>query len=155
MNNAGYMVILQRNSRKKMKPSMWHHCLRVYDKMEELERRHMKSSAEGVKQKKKSAIQWKTLYHEAALVAAPKLGYGKKKLKYITPWTIGRLRKLLLVLEWKRCCWCLTQCFSTDARGNIFGEGAQANRPSRAKSVVTDNMVLSIISTGVRGSKVK
>lgn len=37
MTSAGYLGILRRNSRKKNKPSMWKHCLRVYNKMAELE----------------------------------------------------------------------------------------------------------------------
>ncbi|KAL7475262.1 hypothetical protein ACHAW6_001185 [Cyclotella cf. meneghiniana] len=41
------------------------------------------------------------------------------------------------------------------AKGNISGEDTQANGSSRAKSAVTDNMVLSIISACVRGSIVK
>lgn len=37
MTSAGYLGILRRNSRKKDKPSMWRHCLRVYARMGELE----------------------------------------------------------------------------------------------------------------------
>jgi len=114
MTNVGYAGILRRNSRKKNKPSMWRHCLRVYDKMAALE-----NEAVGKKKVRRS-----TAHHEAALVAASKLGMWEEALLIY--------------------------------RG--VEESSSAYRSAdkeRGRSRVTDNMLLSVISACVKGSKVK
>jgi hypothetical protein len=166
MNNAGYAVILRRNSRKKMKPSMWRHCLRVYEKMAELERSDVVSNAEGngqgLRQKKKSSIRRKTIHHEAALVAAAKLGMWEEAIKIyriVEESTVPQSRKVAKTVvgigNGNAAVGVSRDASSTDAEGNVSGEGTQSNGTSRGKSAVTDNMVLSIISACVRGSKVK
>ena len=52
MNNAGYAGVIRRNSRKRNKPSMWRHALRVHVRMGELER--MKQEQKGQELKKPS-----------------------------------------------------------------------------------------------------
>jgi len=114
MTNAGYAGILRRNSRKKNKPSMWRHTLRVYDKMAELE-----SEAVGRKKVRRSAA-----HHEAALVAASKLGLWEEALRVYRG----------------------VEESSTSYRS----DDAQ-----RGRSRVTDNMLLSVVSACVKGSRVK
>ena len=202
MTNAGYAGILRRNSRKKKKPSMWRHCLRVYGKMEELEKSNANAKANdssmngqevvktkksekdkkanvvnenrnekgggavvaatgtfsnngitspggtaaaasstttgGARKKKKPTIQRTTLHHEAALVAASKLGMWEEALKIYR----------------------LVEERSSSSSGAIVGRGNTANNATtgtakRKQHVVTDNMVLSIISACVKGSRVK
>lgn len=114
MTNAGYAGILRRNSRKKNKPSMWRHTLRVYDKMARLE-----SEAVG-----KKGVRRGTAHHEAALVAASKLGLWEEAL--------------LIYRE-------------------VEGDAAsyRGEDRERGRSRVTDNMVSSVVSACVRGSRVK
>ncbi|KAL7467673.1 hypothetical protein ACHAXS_007922 [Conticribra weissflogii] len=156
MTNAGYAGILRRNSRKKKKPSMWRHCLRVYGKMEELEASNDNewpdktsgvngrsrvqavnvtvaggtASASGRKRKKPN-IQRSTPHHEAALVAASKLGMWEEAVK------------IFYLVEQKS--------LSNRHVENATSKGANKMR----RNVVTDNMVLSVISACVKGSRVK
>jgi hypothetical protein len=134
MTNAGYAGILRRNSRKKSKPSMWRHVLRVYDKMAELEKIKIESLDERGRRKK--AIQRKTVHHEAALVAASKLALWEEAVK------------IFRVVEESR-----KPAVGDVSIGNTT-DGMQAVE-KRRKSVVTDNMILSVISACVKGSRVK
>mmetsp|Transcript_6188 Transcript_6188/g.13045 ORF Transcript_6188/g.13045 Transcript_6188/m.13045 type:complete len:686 (+) Transcript_6188:2-2059(+) len=156
MTNAGYAGILRRNSRKKKKPSMWRHCLRVYGKMEELEVANEReggnrasdeinlsrinaansTTADGVatssgRKRKKPNIQRSTPHHEAALVAASKLGMWEEAVK------------IYRSVEEKS--------LSYQNVSNFTGRGTNKKR----NTVVTDNMVLSVISACVKGSRAK
>ncbi|KAL7553202.1 hypothetical protein ACHAWF_016457 [Thalassiosira exigua] len=178
MTNAGYAVILRRNSRKKNKPSLWRHCLRVYSKMGELENNGEVADREGNKPaddvvdrnqttgsagpeasqipgvgnnlaaasslsrgapRRKKNVKRSTVHHEAALVAASKLGTWEEAL-----------------LIYRR-----VEESSMSNGVSVAGESpANAGTTSneivrRGKSRVTDNMILSVISACVKGSKVK
>lgn len=169
MTNAGYASILKRNSRKKNKPSMWRHCLRVYDKMGELENAQIRSkpvevknsngntpvekmprgvgsnlspSASNTAQKstvqkgKKIKIKRSTAHHEAALVAASKLGLWEEALCIFQG-----VEKASTALN------------NITAASNASEENKMYMK--RKQSRITDNMVLSVIKACVRGSRAK
>lgn len=128
MTNAGYASILKRNSRKKNKPSMWRHCLRVYDKMGEIEKEGRKVDKRG----KKIKVKRSTAHHEAALVAASKLGLFERALSIYQ-----RVEKASLAL-------------------NAAGASKTDSGTLRSKKIrITDNMVLSLISSSVKASHIK
>ena len=149
MTSAGYAGILRRNSRKKVKPSMWRHTLRVYDKMADLE----KITIDGRSDSKKKAIRRKSVHHEAALVAASKLGAWEQAIE------IYHNVEHIPISSYKK---------GTRA-GRSVGDGtapinssmnntdsnAHATKQLSRTSGVTDNMVLSVISACVKGSKFK
>jgi hypothetical protein len=145
MTSAGYAGILRRNSRKKMKPSMWRHALRVYDKMADLE----KTTIESDSQSKKKAVRRKTVHHEAALVAASKLAMWEEAIKIFRtveemPQTkIRRVERAIVGIG----------DGSTRVLNNTHDE--QVTSSVRTTSAVTDNMILSVISACIKGSKVK
>ena len=139
MTSAGYAAILRRNSRKKMKPSMWKHSLRVYEKMAQLE----KIKIDGKSENKKRAIRRKTVHHEAALVAASKLGMWEEAIN------IYRNVEELPLMQTRK---------APKAVVGI-GDGTVATPTKKTNiektSAITDNMILSVISACVKGSKVK
>ena len=148
MTNAGYASILRRNSRKKNKPSMWRHCLRIYFKMAELEKEERKdvrndnnrtqleirgvgtnlgpsvnysyNKKQSEKRGRKINVKRSTAHHEAALVAASKLGLWEEAL---------------LIYQ------------------NV--EKASLGSNNTAATRITDNMVLSLVKASVRASRVK
>lgn len=129
MTNAGYASILKRNSRKKNKPSMWRHCLRVYDKMGEIERERRMVDKRG----KKIKVKRSTAHHEAALVAASKLGLFERALSIYQ-----RVEKASL------------------ASNNVAGASNADSGALRSKKIrITDNMVLSVIKASVKASRIK
>lgn len=145
MTSAGYAGILRRNSRKKMKPSMWRHALRVYDKMADLE----KIKIEGDSQSKQKAIRRKTVHYEAALVAASKLAMWEEAIKIFRsveekPQTkIRRVERAVVGIG----------DGSPRLLNNTHDEQLIAS--VKTTSTVTDNMILSVISACIKGSKVK
>jgi hypothetical protein len=149
MTSAGYAGILRRNSRKKMKPSMWRHTLRVYDKMADLEKITIDGKAA---ESKKKAIRRKTVHHEAALVAASKLGMWEEAIK------IYRSVEELPPMQTKQ-----SKAVVGIGDGTTFvtrevnntDDNADITRNSRRPVAVTDNMVLSVISACVKGSNVR
>ncbi len=128
MTNAGYASILKRNSRKKNKPSMWRHCLRVYDRMGEIEKEGRKVDKRGKKIKVKRTIS----HHESALVACSKLGLFERALSIY-----HRVEKASLAL---------------DAAG---ASNADSGTLRSKKIRITDNMVLSVIKASVKASRIK
>ena len=178
MTNAGYASILRRNSRKKNKPSMWKHCLRTYNKMAELEKElekeqevsslssrksndgenrgggipgvgytdNLSSSAssasipppQGTRRKKR--IKRTTAHHEAALVAASKLGEWELAV------SIFRQVESSLAMSNNN-----TTTISAAAVSSSNNDTSRRGMNNR----VTDNMILSVITACVKGSKVK
>ncbi len=139
MTNAGYASILKRNSRKKNKPSMWRHCLRVYDKMGELENAQVvsvgtKSNAET--RAKKIKVKRGTAHHEAALVAASKLGLWEEALSIYQ-----RVEKASLA--------------SNNVTAASNAEDGTVMQLRSKKIRITDNMVLSVIKSSVKASRIK
>jgi len=157
MTSAGYAGILRRNSRKKNKPSMWRHTLRVYSKMEELENEYEASSGVnaatvGAKNEggipgvgsnrspamakpsgtKRKRIRLGTAHHEAALVAASKLGMWEEAIR------------IYRGVE--------SSVLNGAASESLSNTGGKLRR---GRSRITDNMILSVISACVKGSKVK
>lgn len=175
MTNAGYAGILRRNSRKKNKPSMWRHCLRVYSEMGELENSEAVSgggSPAGVSaasdadkskneenarakggqipgvgttispsanprnsrsgtRRKKILVRRSNAHHEAALVAASKLGM------------------------WEEALLIYRGVESSALNGTATVNGPNDGTMRKGKTRITDNMLLSVVSACVKGSKVK
>lgn len=143
MTSAGYAGILRRNSRKKVKPSMWRHTLRVYDKMADLE----KITIDGRSDSKKKAIRRRSVHHEAALVAASKLGAWEQAIKIyrdVEDMPISSNRKASMAVVGVG-----------DGNTNSSDSDALVSKNLRRISGVTDNMILSVISACVKGSYVK
>jgi hypothetical protein len=170
MTNAGYASILKRNSRKKNKPSMWRHCLRVYDKMGELENvqlvpaggntvfrkdsnntqieirgvgSNLSPSANNINAKsnaetrgKKIKVKRSTAHHEAALVAASKLGLWEEALSIYQ-----RVENASLA--------------SNNVTASSNSEGGHVMQLRSKKIRVTDNMVLSVVKASVKASRIK
>lgn len=132
MTNAGYASILKRNSRKKNKPSMWRHCLRVYDKMGEIEKEGRKVDKRG----KKIKVKRSTAHHEAALVAASKLGLFERALSIYQ-----RVEKASLA--------------SNNIAGASNADSGNVMKLRSKKIRITDNMVLSVIKASVKASRIK
>ena len=139
MTSAGYAAILRRNSRKKMKPSMWRHSLRVYEKMGQLE----KIKINGKSENKKKAIRRKTVHHEAALVAASKLGMWEEAIN------IYRYVEELPAIQTRK----VPKAVVGIGDGSVAAPTVKTN--IERTSAITDNMILSVISACVKGSKVK
>ena len=159
MTNAGYAGILRRNSRKKNKPSMWRHCLRIYNKMGELENgiaedtvgggatddsatarnvdrngtdyylNYLSSSSSNRRIKK---IKRSAAHHEAVLVAASKLGMWEEAI---------------LIFRGVES--------SVSNRTAPVATGSNNRTIRRGSDSVTDNMILSVISACIKGSNVK
>mmetsp|Transcript_13821 Transcript_13821/g.23480 ORF Transcript_13821/g.23480 Transcript_13821/m.23480 type:complete len:575 (-) Transcript_13821:41-1765(-) len=132
MTNAGYASILKRNSRKKNKPSMWRHCLRVYDKMGELEKERRTD-----KRGKRIKVKRSTAHHEAALVAASKLGLWEEALSIYK-----RVEKASLASK-----------NNVAATSNADGGSVMKLRSKNIR--ITDNMVLSVVKASVKASRIK
>lgn len=157
MTNAGFAGILRRNSRKRNKPSMWRHCLRIYNKMGELENGIIRDSvgggdsvttknmgrggtenyylnylsSSGGSQKTKK-VKRGVAHHEAALVAASKLGMWEEAI---------------LIFQNVES--------SSSNRTVTASTGSNDRTRGWEDDYVTDNMILSVISACVKGSKVK
>jgi hypothetical protein len=164
MTNAGYASILKRNSRKKNKPSMWRHCLRIYDKMGEFESSgnamirkdnnntkieirgvgsNLGPSANIVNTKNnaenrgaKIKVKRSTPHHEAALVAASKLGLWEEAIS------------IYQIVE-------KASLASSNVTSSPQADGGSVMKLKTKKSRITDNMVLSMIKAAVRGSRVR
>jgi hypothetical protein len=143
MTNAGYAGILRRNSRKKNKPSMWRYCLRIYNKMGELEKGIAEETVDGIAtgdadttsiggRRRIKKIKRGVAHHEAALVAASKLGMWEEAI------LIFRGVEL-----------------SVSNRIATVATGSNNRTIRRGGDCVTDNMILSVISACVKGSNVK
>ena len=137
MNNAGYLGVIRRNSRKRSKPSLWRYSLRTYDKMRIIEReqeereRIKRESGEGVggvsgSGRKRLVIRRTTPHHEAAMVSCAKLGLWREAIRIYEEIT-GR-------------------------RNHSRDEDALQ---LKAAVGVTENLVLALVRACVRGSKVK
>ena len=132
MTNAGYASILRRNSRKKNKPSMWRHCLRVYEKMGDLEKERRKTDKKG----KMIKVKRSTAHHEAALVAASKLGLFEEALSIYQ-----RVEKVALA--------------SNNETHTSSADGATVTKLRPKKIRITDNMILSVVKASVKASRIK
>ena len=152
MTDAGYACIMRRNSRKRNKPSMWRHCLRIYNKMEELEngiaeetgggratgdasyRNFLSYSSRnnfgGVQSMTK--IKRGIAHHEAAMVAASKLGMWEE--------AINIFRRVES---------------SISSRTETKSTGSNNRTINSLDDCITDHMILSVISACVKGSKIK
>lgn len=148
MTSAGYAGILRRNSRKKMKPSMWRHTLRVYDKMADLE----KITIDGEAKSKKKAIRRKTIHHEAALVAASKLAMWEEAIKIFR--SVEEMPQTQIKRAEKAVVGIGDGSIATTFNGT--DDDVQTTMITKtASTTVTDNMILSVISACVKGSKVR
>ena len=149
MTNAGYASIMRRNSRKKNKPSMWKHTLRLYNRMTELEREHvvpgvgytgtLSSStsddqtnidSNNIGTRRMVRIKRNTYHHQAALVAASKLGAWQEAVSIFRG---------------------VESMVSNTTTSSAEEDGSLRKVTNR----VTDNMILSVISACVKASKVK
>lgn len=86
MNNKGYAGQIWRNVRKRNKPSLWRHALRIYDRMEEQasssRTTNNNSTNSGATTTSSSLkIERSTIHHEGALLACAKLGLWSKSLE--------------------------------------------------------------------------
>eukprot|EP00970_Alexandrium_tamarense_P007355 scaffold1339_cov207-Alexandrium_tamarense.AAC.9 len=160
MTNAGYAGILRRNSRKKRKPSMWRHCLRVYNKMAELENGEDEVISDNVgagsrdgnatRSKKKPRIKRSTAHHEAALVATSKLAMWEEAVKIYRKVEESSATKNALASNARN-----DGMGSYPRNSPSAGVNTTQNAKDKSKNGVTDNMVLSVINACVKGSRVK
>ncbi|KAL9183837.1 hypothetical protein ACHAXT_004693 [Thalassiosira profunda] len=153
MTNAGYAGILRRNSRKRSKPSMWRHALRVYSKMGELEKeaREVDAPAPGESEgsnNKGSQIPGVGNYLASIENAGSTTSSAGRRTKIrrstahheaalVAASKLGMWEEALLIF-------------------NRVEKSALPNSTARRRrGRVTDNMILSIVSACVKGSKVK
>ncbi len=152
MTDAGYAGIMRRNSRKRNKPSMWRHCLRIYNKMEELEKEIAEETGGGgaagdasyrnylsyssgnnfAGVRRMTKIKRGIVHHEAAMVAASKLGMWEEAILIF--WRVES---------------------SLSNKTDTKSTGSNNLTINRGGDCITDNMILSVISACVKGSKIK
>mmetsp|Transcript_14480 Transcript_14480/g.17609 ORF Transcript_14480/g.17609 Transcript_14480/m.17609 type:complete len:493 (-) Transcript_14480:18-1496(-) len=148
MNNKGYANLIRRNSRKRSKASLWRHAYRTYNKMKKVELQQREDMEKGIVDGK-ITIQRQVPHFEAALVACAKLGLWREALV---------IYKEVVDFENQRkeasSSSSMNQV-STSTTSSIaeFSSASSARRKLMAKIVVTDNMILSIVSACVRGAK--
>jgi hypothetical protein len=80
MNNAGYAGVIRRNSRKRGKPGMWRHSLRMYQSMRASELQ-LAQNTTSTQSRKRLIIQRSNIHFEGALVSCSKLGLWKKAMQ--------------------------------------------------------------------------
>lgn len=80
MNNAGYAGVIRRNSRKRGKPGMWRHSLRMYQTMRTSELQ-LAQNATTTQSRRRLIIQRSNIHFEGALVSCSKLGLWKKAMQ--------------------------------------------------------------------------
>jgi len=146
MNNQGYAGIIWRNVRKRNKPTLWRHALRMYEKMKVLEEEGTKSPGSGAASALK--IKRSNIHYEGALQACAKLGLWREAL--------GIYKE---VVENER---------SDKSSSSLSFSGMDTPMPSSSLSTdavvarqrrrvpqvsVTDNMMLSCMYACVRASK--
>ena len=147
MNNKGYAKLIRRNSRKRNKQSLWRHAYRTYNKMksiEENQKEEMNQNNGNGKISSKIVIMRHTVHYEAALVSCAKLGLWREALNIYN--------EVVDHMEYQK----------NMKIGNISSKLSYVQtvdntmvRKFTPKIVVTDNMILSIVSACVRGSKAK
>lgn len=139
---------------------MWRHCLRVYNKMAELENGEDEVISDNVgagsrdgnatRSKKKPRIKRSTAHHEAALVATSKLAMWEEAVKIYRKVEESSATKNALASNARN-----------DGMGSYprsspsAGVNTTQNAKDKSKNGVTDNMVLSVINACVKGSRVK
>ena len=85
MNSQGYASTIWRNVRKRNKPSLWRHALRLYDRMEEatttLDTNGSSSSNNKNKKTTTTTVPRTNEHYHGALLAAAKLGLWEKAME--------------------------------------------------------------------------
>ncbi len=141
MNNKGFALLIRRNSRKRNKQSLWRHAYRTYNKMKAIE----EEQSTGNGSSSKIVIMRHVLHYEAALVSCAKLGLWREALNIFQE-VEDKMEKQKLQ--------------STTIANAAMETSSTTTAPTTmkrktSKIIVTDNMILSIISACVRGSKIK
>lgn len=169
MTNAGYASILKRNSRKKNKPSMWRHCLRVYDKMGELENARIRTNSVELKNSTGNTPVEKmprgvgsNLSPSASNTAQRSTVQKGKKIK-IKRGTAHHEAVLVAASKlglWEEALHIFQSVEKASIAPNSITAAFNASEEDiiymkRKQSRITDNMVLSVIKACVRGSRAK
>eukprot|EP00521_Asterionellopsis_glacialis_P014019 CAMPEP_0195290056 /NCGR_PEP_ID=MMETSP0707-20130614/6068_1 /TAXON_ID=33640 /ORGANISM="Asterionellopsis glacialis, Strain CCMP134" /LENGTH=513 /DNA_ID=CAMNT_0040350127 /DNA_START=270 /DNA_END=1811 /DNA_ORIENTATION=- len=146
MNNQGYAGVIWRNVRKRNKPTLWRHALRMYEKMKVLEE---DTNASALK------IKRSNIHHEGALQACAKLGLWREALAIYKE----------VVEQQQRdgggggaSTTTTTTAISPLSSSSLSTDAIATTSPSRRRRgqpqvSVTDNMMLSCMYACVRGSK--
>ena len=148
MNNKGYALLIRRNSRKRNKQSLWRHAYRTYHKMKTLEEEQQQEiqNNNGKLTSSKILIMRHVIHYEAALVSCAKLGLWREALSIF--------QNVVEVMEKQK------RMVEEEGMNSTFTSYVQTSDGKMVKRripriVVTDNMILAIVSACVRGSKVK
>ena len=173
MTNAGYASILRRNSRKKNKPSMWRHTLRIYEKMAELEKiqaealnsngynataennTEMKNGSGGSGNSSDSSnnkdVEIPGVGTTISVPANASSGTTTRKRKRIRRSTSHH--ESALVAASKLGMWEEALLIFRGVEEIVVKQSDE--QLTRGRSRVTDNMILSVVSACVKGSNVK
>lgn len=132
MTNKGFAKSIWKNVRKRNKPSMWKYALRTYDRMSLLE------GDPNFEQIKRSNI-----HHEGAMQACAKLGLWQRALEiyhYVYEQEMGEGR----------------QKAPSSSSSSIAQEQPRVRRDDKESGVyITDDMVLSLVRSTVRASRLR
>jgi hypothetical protein len=146
MNNKGYAMLIRRNSRKRNKQSLWRHAYRTYNKMKSIEEEQKKQMDGDGTGKGKGKVTSKLLivrhviHFEAALVSCAKLGLWREALSIYQD-------VVNIMEEQKDMDLNKIQYVQTTELATI--------RRRVPKIIVTDNIILSLVSACVKGAKCK
>ena len=153
MSNAGFAASIRRNSRKRNKPSLWRHALRTYDRMKVLEEEEKMARSKDAKEqgiggevgmagRPKVKVRRSAPHYESAIVAAGKLGLWEEALRIFEDAAGTKFTGA-------------TSAPTSDAQNDSQNEqdGDSSSVAKKRRRRVTDNMVLAVVRTAVRGSK--
>eukprot|EP00978_Attheya_sp_CCMP212_P021175 scaffold61560_cov41-Attheya_sp.AAC.2 len=134
MNNAGYAGVIRRNSRKRGKPGMWRHSLRMYQTMRTSELQ-LAENATTTQSRRRLIIQRSNIHFEGALVSCSKLGL------------------------WKKAMFIYHEVEERAVRNGDLEDGRAEVRQQRSRGkfyvAVTDTMVQSLVSACAKASRRK
>ncbi len=139
MNSQGYAAAIWRNVRKRNKPSLWRHALRLYNRMSQLEEDGGSSTAP-------KKIQRANIHYEGALLACAKLGLWQRALQIFRQVEEDAAKNADLAL-----------IKAPSALSNLRHPKPSSKTTTSdtlsADPSITENMVLSLVRACVRGSK--
>lgn len=146
-------MLIRRNSRKRNKQSLWRHAFRTYNKMKSTEQQQadeMNADNGNGKISSKILITRHIIHFEAGLVSCAKLGLWREGLSI--------LNEVVDIMERQKNDATLMNSSSYNGVGGAVSYVQTTDlaivKRRIPKIVVTDNMILSIVSACVRGSKV-
>ena len=165
MNSQGYASTIWRNVRKRNKPSLWRHALRLYDRMEEATTTTTPLNNNKNKKTTTTTVPRTNEHYHGALLAAAKLGLWEKAMEIFDEVQERQAQQEQFSMTLSSSS-SLRKPYSNSNRGglqtsnnNMINNGLASNsnnnklnKPS-SRVHVTDYMVVSVLYACVRASR--